>query len=204
MLWLSPNRRMFNGFTEVTLGVYEKLGLDEIEVYNEFSLQHELGIFLRNKLSDKYKILFEKNVKDFHIDKEKVTKREIDIVVQSRRSLDKYAVELKFPRNGEYPEQMFSFIKDIRFMEELKERGFQDTFCLTVVDDHRFYSDAGRLLADEDKIYKYFRKKNTLLSGSIQKPTGKKDKTVTLSGEYHISWKDCIGKEGWKYYLIKI
>jgi len=32
-----------------------------IEIYNEFSLQHELGIFLREKLPD-YRIQFERNV----------------------------------------------------------------------------------------------------------------------------------------------
>ncbi len=35
---------------------------DKIEIYNEFSLQHELGIFLREKLVD-YKIQFERNTR---------------------------------------------------------------------------------------------------------------------------------------------
>jgi hypothetical protein len=44
---------------------FMKLILEEkIEVYNEFSLQHELGIFLRNKLTN-YKIQFERNTKFF-------------------------------------------------------------------------------------------------------------------------------------------
>ena len=46
---------------------FMKLILEEkIEVYNEFSLQHELGIFLRNKLTN-YKIQFERNTKFFDI-----------------------------------------------------------------------------------------------------------------------------------------
>ena len=32
-----------------------------IEIYNEFSLQHELGILLRNKINNK-KVQFERNV----------------------------------------------------------------------------------------------------------------------------------------------
>ncbi|MFO7868650.1 MAG: hypothetical protein R6U95_05055, partial [Bacteroidales bacterium] len=33
----------------------------EDKIYNEFSLQHELGIFLRKKLEDKYRVDFERN-----------------------------------------------------------------------------------------------------------------------------------------------
>ena len=40
--------------------------IGEIEVYNEFSLQHELGIYLRNRLED-YKVQFERNTKFFGI-----------------------------------------------------------------------------------------------------------------------------------------
>lgn len=48
----------------------------------------------------------------------------------------RYAIELKFPRNGEYPEQMFKFIEDIKFMEEVKHNClFDHTFVLTLADD---------------------------------------------------------------------
>lgn len=87
-----------------------------IEIYNEFSLQHELGIFLRNHFPN-YRIQFERNTKFFGI--ETTTKHEIDIVIYNE--YEKMAIELKFPLNGQYPEQMFSFIKDICFMEELKQ-----------------------------------------------------------------------------------
>lgn len=40
-----------------------------------------------------------------------------------------YAIELKYPLNGQYPEQMFSFVKDIKFMEEMKELGFNEAYC---------------------------------------------------------------------------
>lgn len=39
---------------------------EEVEVYNEFSLQHELGIFLRAKLTGN-KVQFERNTKFFGI-----------------------------------------------------------------------------------------------------------------------------------------
>ena len=63
---------------------------NQVEIYNEFSLQHELGIFLRTQLSD-YKVQFERNTKFFEITG--TTKHEIDIVVYNEK--EKYAVELK-------------------------------------------------------------------------------------------------------------
>jgi Zn-dependent peptidase ImmA (M78 family) len=84
-----------------------------IDIYNEYSLQHELGIFLRHKLTN-YKVQFERNVSFFFDRHSNFTKREIDIAIFPKESLHpRHAIELKFPRNGQYPEQMFSFCKDI-------------------------------------------------------------------------------------------
>ena len=75
---------------------------EEVEVYNEFSLQHELGIFLRAKLTEN-KVQFERNTKFFGITG--TVKHEIDIVIYNEN--EKYAIELKYPLNGQYPEQMY-------------------------------------------------------------------------------------------------
>lgn len=41
-----------------------------------------------------------------------------------------YAIELKYPKNGQYPEQMYSFIKDIKFMQQVKEKkAFCENIC---------------------------------------------------------------------------
>ena len=42
-----------------------------VEIYNEFSLQHEMGIYLRSVLSD-YKVQFERNVSFFTTDNETI------------------------------------------------------------------------------------------------------------------------------------
>ncbi len=162
----------------------------EIEVYNEFSLQHELGIFLREKLPG-YKVQFERNTRFFGISN--TTKHEIDIVIFNDN--ERYAIELKYPLNGQYPEQMFAFVKDIKFMEELKKKGFDDTFCLTLVEDKNFYSGT-----KQDGIYAYFRG-NTPVHGTIVKPTGKKDEQVEIMGSYLIEWKRTVGMA---YYLCRI
>ena len=161
-----------------------------IEVYNEFSVQHELGIYLRNHLSD-YKVQFERNIHSFDVDE--AVKKEIDIVVYNDE--EKYAIELKYPRNGQYPEQMYSFVKDICFMEEMKAAGFDQTYCLTLVDNHNFYRGK-----KQDGIYAYFRcgKK---LCGTILKPTGDDMNSLTLRNEYQIVWESC---QEMKYYIIAI
>jgi len=156
----------------------------ETEIYNEFSLQHELGIFLRSRLTG-VKIQFERNVSFFFSSGEFV-KKEIDISIYSAdKSRLQSAIELKFPRNGQYPEQMFSFCKDIRFLEQLKRSGFERTFFIVFADDPLFYSGNG------DGIYGFFRNQAPL-EGTIVKPTGKKGESLALDGSYRVQWSEVL------------
>ena len=68
---------------------------ENIEIYNEFSLQHELGIFLRGELGG-YFVQFERNVSYFPINS-KTIKKEIDISIFSEDKSERYAIELKHP-----------------------------------------------------------------------------------------------------------
>ena len=105
-------------------------------------MQLELGIFLRTRGEcSGYTIQFERNVSFFSITG--TIKHEIDIVIFNLDKTEKFAIELKFPKSGQYPEQMYSFIKDIVFMEQLKKYGFTETYTLTLVDDPLFY-ESGR------------------------------------------------------------
>jgi hypothetical protein len=64
------------------------------------------------------KIQFERNVLSLFQQTSHFIKKEIDVCVYSQDRTQKHsAFELKFPRNGQYPEQMFSFCKDIAFAE---------------------------------------------------------------------------------------
>lgn len=166
-----------------------------IELYNEFSLQHELGIFLRNKLPE-YKVQFERNVSYFGIYTGTI-KKEIDIVIFSNDKTEKYAIELKYPRNGQYPEQMYAFIKDILFMEELKALGFTSTAAVTLVDDKPFY-----IGENNSGIYQYFRAGKPI-HGPIYKPTGttKGIDHTDIIGEYYVKWKP-TGRS--MYYIVEM
>ena len=176
-------------------GFMDTVGNGSTEIYNEFSLQHELGIFLRSELQG-YKIQFERNIRDFATSGSGFTKREIDIVVFAEDGRErKYAIELKFPRRGQYPEQMFSFCKDIAFAEELNAAGFSRTALLIVVDDRLFYSGAS------DGIYRFFRAGHPI-SGRIDRPTGSKDEHVVIKGSYSVAWSSA-GPE-MRYALIEV
>ena len=68
-------------------------------VYNEFSLQHELGNYLRyilNKEKKEWIIKFEYNIENLEKNKKIETcKKEIDILAINKNTNDKYAIELK-------------------------------------------------------------------------------------------------------------
>lgn len=165
-----------------------------ILVYNEFSLQFELGCFLR---SMGYTVRYERNVSAY-IPKgnaNQFIKKEIDLVAfigeDETKANKKIAIELKFPRNAQYPEQMYKFIEDIKFMEQVGGiQGFAETYVLCLVDNHNYYQHQ----LNQSGIYDYFRKRGEIIGipgkTSISKPTGKKNKTITLSNAngYSAKW----------------
>lgn len=157
------------------------VGSEEIEIYNEFSLQHELGLFLRNRLNN-CKVQFERNVSHFNLSKSALEKKEIDIVITSLDSpVSLSAIELKYPRNGQVPESMFNFCKDIAFLEQLVKAGFKSAYFLALVDHRHFYSGSGK------GIYGHFRD-GVPITGKIAKPTGVKNHEITIEGSYVVSW----------------
>lgn len=184
---------------------------NNINIYNEISLQLELGMFLREKLKKGYKVEFERNVTSFGNNKSSMYKKEIDIVVYKNKDRDteeKYAIELKFPRNGQYPEEMYQFIKDIAFIDQLIDNGFTKAYALTIVDDGKFYKNENTT----DGIYGYFRNTNkNEIKGQINKPTGNKTKSINMNGKSHkINWQpiklwvDGVWKDkDCRYYLEK-
>ena len=128
-----------NCMKTILMSFCKKISDGKIEIYNEFSLQHEIGILLRNTMEGKL-VQFERNISFFGFSKDHFEKREIDIVVyQKSETLLDAAIELKFPKNGQYPEQMFSFCKDVVFMEQLKRAGFNKAYLIIFAEDRLFY-----------------------------------------------------------------
>lgn len=180
-----------------------------ISLYNEISLQLELGLYLRN-LYHKYKVEFERNIRDFDTSGFSYVKKEIDLVISDGD--EKYAIELKFPRNGQYPEEMFEFIKDIQFMEEVKAHaGFKEAYCVTLVDDTNFWSTGWA----KTKLYQYFRQPVVQIpkGKEIPRPTEKKGiPFVKVDHDYLIDWKPItfsplyptVNSGSCRYYIIDV
>jgi hypothetical protein len=170
---------------------FDQVATGAIEIYNEFSLQHEFGILVREAVAGAEKVQFERPIQYFGLTTGQYEKKEIDLSIFSSPSFPKAAVEFKFPRRGQHPEQMFSSCIDIRFLEQLTDTGFKAGFFIMVVDDRLFYE--GR---DRSRIYQFFRAGVTL-HGHVSKPTGAKDHSIDLRGSYDLKWQRAGNQMRW-------
>jgi hypothetical protein len=183
-------------FISHTKSFFSDVANGAIEIYNEISLQHEFGLYLRRVFGTTFKTQFERPVAFFGLQRSNFVKKEIDISVFVPNQSEKYAIELKYPRNGQYPEQMFKACQDICFLEQLRHKGFTKCSFIIVTDDPLFYSRDGKM-----GIYQFFRA-GAPICGSIQKPTGARDEIVEILGTYSIAWND-IDKTR-KYAVVEI
>lgn len=184
---------------------------DRRPIYNEFSFQHELGFFLREKITKKdenFKVEFERNVSYFGVNEE-TCKKEIDIVIYKDKNSKKnrYAIELNYhPIDSGITNRMKDSIKDIWFMEQLLEYNFK-TFVCVIAEDKRFYKDKAR--KNSHKINQYFLNKNPeTIEGKIDISKNDNDLPAEISGSYVIKWNDLkkmptenCGER--KYYLLE-
>lgn len=135
---------------------------------NEATLQHELALYLRTTMPDSWRVELERPVRRFYPAAQKLTKKEIDIVLLDKETGAHMAIELKCPRAGQHPEQMFKACQDIEFLEQLVGLGFCAGAFLMHVCDPLFYSTGAK-----DGIYSHFRN-GAPIHGRIDKPTGPK------------------------------
>ena len=140
-------------------------------IYNEISLQHELGIALRDKLSENYIVQFERNITSFteisnlsKEDKKDIFKKsEIDIVIVNiKNSKERYAIELKYHKkeDGRIPNTMYDCIKDMYFAKALVNKlNFCYSVCVTISEDKLFYSNDEKVtMRGKLQNYMYFEK----------------------------------------------
>jgi hypothetical protein len=166
--------------------------------YIEATFQFKLLMQLA-KIFNEDDILPERNIEYYKLNPKNFSKKEIDIVIEQKGNLNT-AVELKMPMNGQVPEQMYKFVEDIKFLEELKASGvFGGCYLIVVTNDSNFWQGS-----KDDGIYSFFRKGHTL-KGKIFKPTGntKNEDFHQLSGEYHIAWNRVIGSN-FRYFTVDV
>jgi hypothetical protein len=181
---------------------FNAVGRGEIEIYNEFSLQHEFGVWLRAHVGEaQMKIQFERPVSFFGV-KTKLTKKEIDLAHFALPLEPMMAMEFKFPRAGQVPIQMFKFCQDVAFIEELvlKEKRFRFGCALIAADDADFYRGSRH---KPGTIYSSFRD-GVPIHGVIEKSTGAEEPPVNLLGEYRIAWHAAGEASELKYALVMV
>lgn len=174
---------------------FASVGSGEIEIYNEFSLQHELGAYLRRHVMGA-KIQFERTVSFFGLHRAQFLKKEIDISIFATPQQPNFAIELKYPRAGQHPEQMFKACQDIVFLEQLVSAGFGRGYFIMAAEDPLFYR---REVIDG--IYSFFRG-DTPIAGQIFGPTGDRTRAVTVSQRYQVQWQPV--KDLLQYLVIEI
>jgi hypothetical protein len=151
--------------------------------YIEATFQFKLLMQLA-KIFSEDRILPERNIASYKLNPKYFLKKEVDIIIDQKGNSN-IAIELKMPMNGQVPEQMFKFVEDITFLEELKASGiFSGCYLIVVTNDSNFWQGN-----KNDGIYAPFRSR-VPLKGKIYKPTGngKNESFHQISGEYHVTW----------------
>jgi|SRR5665213_1501278 len=171
-------------------------------IYNERSLQLELGYYFRSHAAQ---VEFER---PYIVTPLKGStchqKTNLDLLV--RQNGRTTAIELKVPLNGRHPETLYDFCNDVAFVEGIVRSGFADEgICVLMTNDRAFWNDSGR----GSDIHHIFRRKGSLLTGAVKKPTGAANTTVVVSGSYSPAdkWRgvrDARLMKGAQYLIIEI
>lgn len=167
--------------------------------FNEAEMQHELACWLRERLPG-YRVYFERPYHSFFRSTYNLVKTEIDLVISSLDHKHHVAIELKCPRNKQTPDTMYEACRDLRFLEELTEIGFQGgIFGMHV--NHRTFHQESRVASTG--IYSHFRAGKPL-QGTILPPTKHKNpkgpEEITLAGIYNVHWQSFRTDE---YYWVQ-
>ncbi len=169
-------------------------------LYNEASIQFELGWYLRKEYPN-FKIQLERNVSHLRLknpDNEKFIKSEIDILIYESQ-MPTAVIEIKAPINQRQvrPVTVFDWIKDIRFLEQLKENGIVG-YSIFITDNKGYFEsnlETKKLLTD-------FRAK--IICGTYEKHirTKRKNETILLNNEYSFNWNNINDKLS--YFIIEL
>jgi hypothetical protein len=165
--------------------------------YIEATFQFKLLMQLA-KIFDEDNIFPERNIEYYKLNPKNFSKKEVDIIIEQTNDLN-IAIELKMPMNGQVPEQMYKFVEDITFLEELKASNFfGKCYLIVVTNDSNFWQGN-----KNDGIYAPFRN-GAPLKGKIYKPTGneKNESFHQISGEYHVTWNTLTNN--FRYFAVEV
>ena len=176
-----------------------------IELYGEFGLQHELSLFLRQNYPElTVRLEYPTSRLGFN-PLPNFIKKEIDIYVRNENG-ESCVIELKMPKdNCGTPNEMYSAIKDVKFLEELKNAGIDYCFSILFTDRRAFWqakqANAG--------IYNFFNgvSVNIQTLKFIHMPNFLHRRgTINIIHNHQSHWQNYTDSENknWKYYIIEI
>ena len=175
---------------------------NSLELYNEAGLQHELGFYLKQQLGKSYKIQLERNIEAILGTKKGFEKKEIDIYLTNGKV--KIAIELKVPINKQVPRRMELAFGDVRFLEQLKSKGFNECYFLFASHVKSFWHSKR-----EQKIYEYFNDGifQTLIKEDVPSFIQSSSTAFTkLNKTYRFEWKDLKNQQNkqWRYFILNV
>jgi hypothetical protein len=174
-----------------------------IELYSEFGLQHELALFVRMNYAD-HKVRLEYNAKRINQNLVDLVKWELDLHVTDSNGVTS-VVEFKMPKSDSgTPAEMYSAIKDIKFLEQL-ENVVDNRYAILVTNNRAFW-DAPRA---NSEIYNFFNGNEVNISSLLQEHTPAflhSKEEIILNNQYVAPWQGLNDIDGgfWKYYIIEI
>lgn len=175
---------------------FKKYKYKDIDFYGEAELQLKLGWHFMQYLPN-FIIQVERPISEYGINK-KLNKKEIDIVLIDKSSNEKYLIELKshFYRQSAYNKRIYFTLKDIEFLERLKETNvFKMVASVCFTESHYYYEIPEKSNAQ----YSDFRRFHRIKKGVY---TLTKECDVNIKNNYEINWIKL--KDNNRYYVIEV
>jgi hypothetical protein len=187
---------------------------ENIKLYNEAGLQYELALYLGTDedLCSEIEIFLEYPVTklkprapDFDF-----IKKEIDIFIKHKD--ERVVIELKFPRsNAGFPGVIYNAVKDVRFGEQIIDKGKADRFITIFITDHKSVGNG-----NTNHIYELFNSnypkaciKSIKIDDTYPKfmkdhnHEGGRYESIELDKKYCFEWtKVTHNEEVFQYYII--
>lgn len=165
-----------------------KVGSNFFEVYNEATMQYELGLYLRKELPEEYNVQFEKNVMFLGADNSQCIKKDVDILVYTENLKEIYAIQVKCPTSDDILQKLYSILKDVKFLEQLRNCGITKGYSLNLISEKDYYINF------PSKDIKQIFSKEKMIHGDIN--------NISIEGEYIINWVNL--NPNLKYFYIEV
>ena len=130
------------------------------EYTSEFTIQFRFARFLDEEFPRLYNIELESNIKRRGYELSKFTKKEIDIDLLIKKTKRRQAIEIKFIRDkGSYDIQYYKVCQDIRFLEQLRNKGYDTSFALIFTNLSQVYTrrEINRAGIEKKNLYDCFQ-----------------------------------------------